>query len=66
MRQPEPGLGGPVAPIELIGHCGLLRPLELLKHFPGEPCAASDRQRWVGLEALRYRDQPPNGPFSPP
>jgi AraC family transcriptional regulator len=28
--------------------------------------AASDRRRWVGLEALRYRDQPPNEAFQPP
>jgi AraC family transcriptional regulator len=51
MRQQEPGLSGP---------------LELIKHFPGEPFAASDRLRWVGLEALRYRDQPPNEAFQPP
>ena len=54
MRQQEPGLSGPIAPLELI------------KHFPGEPCAASDRRQWVGLEALRYRDQPPNEAFQPP
>ena len=54
MRQQEPGLRGPIAPLELI------------KHFPGEPCAASDRRQWVGLEALRYRDQPPNEAFQPP
>ena len=54
MRQQEPGLSGPIAPLELI------------KHFPGEPLAASDRRRWVGLEALRYRYQPPNEAFQPP
>ena len=54
MRQQEPGLSG------------LLGPMELIKHFPGEPGAASDRLRWVGLEALRYRDQPPNEAFQPP
>jgi AraC family transcriptional regulator len=54
MRQQEPGLGG------------LHRPLELIKDFPGEPLAASDRRRWVGLEALRYCDQPPNEAFQPP
>ena len=54
MQQQEPGLRGPLAPLELI------------KHFPGEPCAASDRRRWVGLEAIRYRDQPPNEAFQPP
>jgi AraC family transcriptional regulator len=54
MRQQEQGIGG------------LLGPLELIKQFPGEPCAASDRRRWVGLEALRYRYQPPNEAFQPP
>ena len=54
MRQQEPGLSG------------LLSPIELIKHFPGEPFATSDRLRWVGLEALRYRDQPPNEAFQPP
>src|SRR5262245_47756600 len=54
MRQQEPGPSG------------LFDPIELIKHFPGEPLAASDRQRWAGLEALRYRDQPPNGAFQPP
>src|SRR5262245_22542890 len=54
MRQREPGPSG------------LLDPLELIGHFPGEPCAASDGLRWVGLEALRYRDQPPNEAFQPP
>jgi AraC family transcriptional regulator len=54
MRQREPGLSG------------LLGPLDLVRHFPGEPCAASDRRRWAGLEALRYRDQPPNEAFQPP
>jgi AraC family transcriptional regulator len=34
--------------------------------LPGEPFAASDRLRWVGLEALRYRDQPPNEASQPP
>ena len=54
MRQQEPGLSG------------LLSPIELIKHFPGEPFATSDRLRWVGLEALRYRDQPPNEAFQLP
>ena len=48
------------------GPSGLLGPIELIKHFPGKPLAASDRLRWVGLEALRYRDQPPNEAFQPP
>jgi hypothetical protein len=39
MRQQEPGLSG------------LFGPMELIKHFPGEPFAASVRLRWVGLEA---------------
>jgi AraC family transcriptional regulator len=54
MRQPD------------AGPSGLLDPLGLIKHFPGEPCAASDQRQWVGLEALRYRDQPPNEAFQPP
>ena len=49
-----------------LGHNRPLAPLELIKQFPGEPCASSDRRRWVGLEALRYRDQPPNEAFQPP
>jgi AraC family transcriptional regulator len=44
----------------------LHRPLELIKDFPGEPLAASARRGWVGLEALRYREQPPNEAFQPP
>jgi len=54
MRQEQPGRGGPVGPLELI------------THFPGEPCAASGRRRWAGLEALRYRDQLPNEGLQPP
>jgi AraC family transcriptional regulator len=54
MRQQEPKLSGLIGPIELV------------EHFPGEPFATSDRLRWVGLEALRYRDQPPNEAFQPP
>jgi AraC family transcriptional regulator len=48
------------------GPSGLFDPLDLIKQFPGEPCAASDRRQWVGLGALRYRDQPPNEAFQPP
>src|SRR5215472_14640566 len=66
MRQQGPGPSGLLGPIELIERCGLLGPIELIKQFPGEPCAASDRRRWVGLEALRYRYQPPNEAFQPP
>src|SRR5262245_48483664 len=54
MQQQEPGPGG------------LLGPTELIKQFPGQPLAASDRRGWVGLEAIRYRYQPPNGAFQPP
>jgi AraC family transcriptional regulator len=54
MRQQEPGRG------DLVG------PLDLIRQFPGAPCAASDRRRWVGLEALRYRYQPPNEALQPP
>src|SRR5215475_11922364 len=54
MQQQEPRPGGLVGPTELI------------EQFPGEPLAVSDRRGWVGLEALRYRYQPPNGAFQPP
>src|SRR5262245_33270855 len=54
MRQQELGLAGPLGPLELI------------KHIPGEAFAASDRLRWVGLEAVRYRAQPPNEIVVPP
>jgi AraC family transcriptional regulator len=66
MQQQEPGHGGLLGPSELIKRCGLFRPTELVKHFPGEPLAVSDRRGWVGLEALRYRYQPPNRAFQPP
>src|SRR5947208_6508657 len=46
MRQEEPGLGGPLGPIELR------------KLVPFEPRAASDPLGWVGLEAARYRAAP--------
>jgi AraC family transcriptional regulator len=46
MRQEEPGLGGP------------LGPLDWHKALPLEPDAASDRLGWVGLEALRCRKVP--------
>jgi AraC family transcriptional regulator len=54
MRQQEPGLRGP------------LGPLELFKHLPEEAFAASDGRRWAGLEAVRYREQPPNEIVVPP
>jgi AraC family transcriptional regulator len=66
MYQRQPVLSDMLGPHELIERCGPFRPLELVKQFPGEVFAASDRRRWVGLEALRYRDQPPNGAFQPP
>jgi AraC family transcriptional regulator len=43
-----------------------LGPLELIKHLPEEVFASSDRRRWVGLEAVRYRHQPSNENFVPP
>ncbi len=43
MRQGEPGRGGP------------LGPLDWCKILPFEPCAASDRRGWAGLEAARFR-----------
>src|SRR5215470_13065446 len=66
MRQQEPGLDGLVGPTELVKRCGLLSPTELIKQFPGEPLAGSDQRGWLGLEALRYLYQPPNGAFQPP
>jgi AraC family transcriptional regulator len=54
MQQQEPGPGD------------LLRPIELVRRFPGEPLAVSDGRGWAGLEALRYRYQPPNGALQPP
>jgi AraC family transcriptional regulator len=48
------------------GRTGRLDPLDLVEHFPGEPLAVSDRRQWVGVQALRYRDQPPNEAFQPP
>jgi hypothetical protein len=46
MRQEEPGLGGPLGPIELR------------KLVPFEPHAASDLLGWAGLQAARYREAP--------
>jgi AraC family transcriptional regulator len=57
---------GLIGPSELIEHCSLIRPTALIKLGPGEPFAVSDGLPWVGLEALRYRDQPPNEAFQPP
>jgi len=53
MRQQESGFQGLVDPLDLVGH------------FPGEPFAVSDRVRWAGLRAFRYRDQPPNESSQP-
>jgi AraC family transcriptional regulator len=66
MRQDERAHGGLVSPTEPIGGRGLRHPSELIEHSPGVPFAASDRLRWVGLEAFRYRDQPPNEASQPP
>jgi AraC family transcriptional regulator len=38
----------------------------LIEHLPGETFAVSAGRRWVDLEAVRYRDQPPNEVFAPP
>ena len=54
MQQEEPGLSGPLGPLELI------------EHLPEETFAVSAGRRWAGLEAVRYRDQPPNEVFAPP
>jgi AraC family transcriptional regulator len=51
MPQQEPGLSGP---------------LELIKHLPLKTFAASDRRQWVGLQAVRYREQPPTEIVVPP
>src|SRR5258708_17070426 len=47
MRQEEPGLGGPIGPLAALREI-----------VPFEPCAASDRLGWAGLEAARYRAAP--------
>ena len=46
MPQEEPGRGDPIGP------------LDLRKIVPFEPCAASDRLGWIGLEAVRCRAEP--------
>src|SRR5690242_15875790 len=46
MRQEEPGLSGP------------LRPLDWRKILPFNAATSSDRLGWVGLEAARYRTSP--------
>src|SRR5262249_4580620 len=66
MGPQEPGFGALHQSRELVKRRDLVHPLELIKFFPGETFAASDRQRWMGLEALRYRDQPPNEALQPP
>lgn len=45
---------------------GLVAPLELIKQLPEEAFASSDRLGWAGVEAVRYREQPPNDNFVPP
>jgi AraC family transcriptional regulator len=47
LRPEESGRGGPLGPLAA-----------LRKILPFEPCAASDRLGWVGLEAARYRAAP--------
>jgi AraC family transcriptional regulator len=42
-----------------------LCPLELIKQLPGEALAVSEQRRWVGVEAVRYQDQPPNEAIAP-
>jgi AraC family transcriptional regulator len=37
---------------------GAIGPIELRKNVPFEPCAASDRLGWAGIEAARYREAP--------
>jgi AraC family transcriptional regulator len=44
---------------------GPLSPLDVIKHLPGAPIAASDRRGWAGLQAIRYRDNPPNEAIQP-
>ena len=44
---------------------GLLDPLELIDQSPGEAFATSRNRQWTGLEAARYRQQPPNETFQP-
>jgi AraC family transcriptional regulator len=44
---------------------GLLGPLDLIGHLPGAPIAASGRRGWASLEAMRYRDNPPNEAIQP-
>jgi AraC family transcriptional regulator len=46
MREGEPGLGGPIGP------------LDWLKRVPFAPAASSDGLGWVGLEATRFREAP--------
>jgi AraC family transcriptional regulator len=48
MQQDAPGLSRPLGPLELI------------EQLPEVAFAASDRRRWSGVEAVRYRDQPPS------
>ncbi len=53
MQQEESGGSDPIGP------------LALRKITPLEADAASDRLRWVGLEAARYRAAPPSELFAP-
>jgi hypothetical protein len=48
MQQQEPTL------------CRPLGPLELIERLPGEVFATSTGRQWAGLQAHRFREQPPN------
>ncbi len=54
MRPKAPGRGDPIGPLAA-----------LRKIIPFEPCGASDRLGWVGLEAARYRAAPASA-LNPP
>ena len=53
MRQQEPGRSDPI------------EPQDLRKILPLETDAVSDRLKWVGLDAVRYRALPPSELFGP-
>jgi hypothetical protein len=54
MQQQEPGLVGPLGPLEVLRQI-----------IPFEPAAASDQRGWSGLEAARYRAAPASEYNSP-
>jgi AraC family transcriptional regulator len=55
----------PIMPMQNPLVHGPLGPVEFRQFVPFEPCAASDRLGWVGLEAARYRAAP-SSELSPP